>query len=89
MAQNSKNVDQLAAYYFGRLLDLELAKIFKNSQDPVNFDRIQNCIRIAELNFSQVKMEDFTKELIEQEWSLDYIYLDRKNNLYEYKLEQV
>ena len=34
-------------------------------------------------------MKEFTKELVENEWSLDYIYLDRKNNLYEYKLEKV
>jgi len=34
-------------------------------------------------------MEQFEKALIEEEWSLDYIYLDRKNNLYEYKLEKV
>ena len=46
-------------------------------------------MRIAELNFSQVDMKEFSKELVEQEWSLDYIYLDRKNNMYEYKLEQV
>ena len=34
-------------------------------------------------------MKEFEKDLVENEWSLDYIYLDRKNNMYEYKLEQV
>ena len=92
MQQNASNIDQLSAYYFARLLDLELSKMFEaNSSSPetISYDRIQNCMRIAELNFSQVDMKEFSKELVEQEWSLDYIYLDRKNNMYEYKLEQV
>jgi len=46
-------------------------------------------MRVAELNFGQVDLDSFITELEKQEWSMDYIYLDRKKNLYEYKLERV
>lgn len=77
----------MAAYYFARLLDLELQKLFNSAE--VNYDAIQNCIRLAELNFAQVNVEEFARALIKEDWSLDYIYLDRKHNLYDYKLERV
>ena len=34
-------------------------------------------------------MDGFVSELEKQDWRLDYIYLDRRNNLFEYKLELV
>ena len=34
-------------------------------------------------------MGEFIEELEKQEWCMDYIYLDRRKNLYEYKLEHV
>lgn len=63
--------------------------MFTEHPGPTDFDRIQNCIRVAELNFSQVDIAEFIVELEKQEWSLDYIYLDRRKNLYDYKLERV
>ena len=63
--------------------------MFDENPGKVDFDKIQNCCRIAELNFSQVNIEKFVEELEKQEWSLDYIYLDRRKNLYDFKLEQV
>ena len=74
----------------GKLFSIHTCPITDTSpKETISYDKIQNCIRIAELNFSQVDMKEFEKDLVENEWSLDYIYLDRKNNMYEYKLEQV
>lgn len=72
-------------------MDAELAKLFQESYhtSEETYEQIQNCCRIAELNFSQVDMDGFVSELEKQDWQLDYIYLDRRNNLYEYKLELV
>ena len=89
MKKGGSNQDQLSAYYFARLCDLELSKMFDENPGKVDFDKIQNCCRIAELNFSQVNIGKFVEELEKQEWSLDYIYLDRRKNLYDFKLEQV
>jgi len=91
MKKGAKNQDQLSAYYLARLLDAELAKLFQESYhtSEETYEQIQNCCRIAELNFSQVDMDGFVSELEKQDWQLDYIYLDRRNNLYEYKLELV
>lgn len=88
MKNEATNKDQLAAYYYARLLDAELMKMYE-SKEPVCYDLIQNCIRRAELKFSQVNIDNFSEALCENEWSLDYIYLDRKKNLYEFKLEHV
>ena len=89
MKNSATNIDQISAFYFARLLDLELAKLYINPEKKVDYHSIQNCIRIAELNFSQVDIDEFVRALKEVEWSLDYIYLDRKRNTYEFKLEHV
>ena len=60
-----------------------------HSGERVSYDSIQERIRIAEWKFSQVDIQKFKEELVAQEWSLDYIYLDRKKNMYEFKLEHV
>ena len=54
MAKDAKNQDQLAAYYLARLLDAELSKLFEDSiyTSEETYEQIQNCCRIAELNFS-------------------------------------
>ena len=68
----------MAAYLLARLLDIELGKLFANKDSTVVcYKSIQNCMRIAELNFSQVDLEEFVSELKKADWKLDYIYLDR------------
>ena len=66
-----------------------MGKLFDDQKNggEISYRKIENCIRIAELEFSKIDMESFCEELIQNEWSLEYIYLDRKTNLYEYKLE--
>ncbi len=34
-------------------------------------------------------MDLFIEEIKKSEWSMDYIYLDRKENMYDFKLEHV
>ena len=89
MKKDSSNVDQIAAYYFARLLDIELQKLFNEPDAVISEETIANCLRISELNYSKVNIQEFVQELQEKDWELDYIYLDRKKNLYEYKLEYV
>lgn len=89
MKKGSSNRDQLAAYYLARLLDIELGKLFKDNANTVCYESIQNCQRIAELNFEKVDLDKFIEEFVNNEWSLDYIYLDRKQNQYDFKLELV
>ena len=61
-----------------RLLDIELGKLCANKDsNSVCYASIQNCMRVAELNFSQVDLGEFISELKKADWSLDYIYLDR------------
>jgi len=43
MKKGSSNRDQLAAYYFARLLDIELGKLFKDNAKTVCYESIQNC----------------------------------------------
>lgn len=63
MKKGASNEDQLAAYYFARLCDIELNKMHAINQGKLDYDQIQNCCRIAELKFSQVDMKAFVEEL--------------------------
>jgi len=47
-----------------RLLDLELKQLFEGPKSEVNFEKIQNCMRLAELKFSLVDMQSFVADLV-------------------------
>ena len=90
MQIGAQNRDQLAAYYLARLLDTELLKAF-NDSISANQDhsaKINSCYEVAEEKFSQIDIDKFIADLARQGWSLEYIYLDRRNNVYEAKIDQ-
>ena len=79
----------MAAYYLARLLDTELLKVFDDTISA-NQDlaaKINSCYELAEEKFSQIDIDWFIADLARQEWSLDYIYLDRRNNVYEARID--
>ena len=89
MRKDSDSKDQLRAYYFARILDSKLQVLFKSQEQSVSYHSVQECIREAEWEYSNVDMQGFFKQLEEKEWDLRYVYLDKKKNRYTSTLEQV
>ena len=81
----------MAAYYLARLLDAELLKAL-NDSISANQDlsaKMNSCYEVAEEKFSQIDIDKFIADLVRLEWSLEYIYLDRRNNVYEAAIDHL
>ena len=89
MRKGATSEDQLYAYYFARLLDLSLQKMYADTDSRVSYHTVEKAIREAEWQFAEVNMDEWLQRLIEKEWKPTLVYLDKKRNRYTSTLEHV